>query len=187
VDLHLAPNFDGQHDLHRLVRDYQAALAHLSQVNPIPAEPLHLTLQGVGLAAAVTADVVTAVVAAVRRQLADLTRATLTFTRPVVLPEAIALLPGPAEPGHEIRGAIRAGIADVWGADKVPEPDDGYHTHLSLGYVDAAGPAAPVIQAQERVEPQPASITIRTTSLLELHRDRRRYEWRTIEEVPLGR
>ena len=110
----------------------------------------------------------------------------LTFARPVVLPEAIALPPKPAEPVHTVRGAIRAGIADVWGATKVPEPDIGYRAHVSIGYVNAAGPAAPIVNALQTVVPAPASITFRAASLIELHRDRRVYQWRVVEDAPLG-
>ena len=116
--------FAAEHELRRLARDYQAALAALPQVDPIPPEWLHLTMQGVGFTADVTDEDLAHVVAAVRHRLADVAPAVLTFARPVVLPEAIALPPKPAEPVHTIRGAIRAGIADVWGATKVPEPDD---------------------------------------------------------------
>ena len=178
--------FDGQHDLHRLAHEYQSALAHLPQVDPVPPEWLHLTMQGVGFAADVPADELAAVVAAVRSRLARLAPAALTFTRPVVLPEAIALPPEPAEPVHAIRGAIRIGIADAWGVGNVPEAEDGYRAHVSIGYVNESGLASPIVAALDIVEPEPASVIVREASLIELHRDHRVYEWRVVQDLPLG-
>jgi 2'-5' RNA ligase len=154
--------------------------------DPVPAEWLHLTMQGVGFTADVPPPELARVVAAVRGRLAELAPVTLTFTRPVLLPEAVALPPEPAEPVHAIRGAIRVGIADAWGLDNVPEADGGYRAHLSIGYVNRPGPAAPIIAVLDSVHPEPASTTVTAASLIELHRDSRVYQWRTIEDVPLG-
>jgi len=50
--------FAGQTDLHRLVSEYQEALRPLSQVDLVPLEWLHLTMQGVAFTDEVsTADV----------------------------------------------------------------------------------------------------------------------------------
>jgi hypothetical protein len=35
--------------------------------------------------------------------------------------------------------------------------------------------------------PEPASVTVAAASLIELHRDRRLYQWRTLDEISLGR
>jgi 2'-5' RNA ligase superfamily len=93
----------------------------------------------------------------------------------------------PAEPVHAIRAAIRAGMASAWGADRVPDADDGFRAHVSIGYINRPGPAEPIIHTVRNIHPAPATITVRTASLIELHRDRRVYEWRTVQEVPLGR
>jgi hypothetical protein len=75
------------------------------------------------------------------------------------------------------------------GESAVPGADDGYRAHVSLGYINAAGSAAPIIQgpALRRVHPAPAAVTVRAASLIVLDRDQKVYRWRTVEDVPLGR
>lgn len=178
--------FAGEPELHRVAREYQAALAPLPQVDPVPIEWLHLTMQNVGFTSDVPPDGLTEILDAVRPRLTALPPATLTFGRPIVLPEAVALEPEPAAPVHALRGAIRAGMADCWGTDNVPDPDQGFRAHLSVGYINRSGPAEPIVQAVHAVETEPAAITVNRASLIELHRDHRIYQWRVVEEVPLG-
>jgi 2'-5' RNA ligase len=178
--------FTGQQELQRLAQEYQAALARLPQVDPVPPEWLHLTVQGVGFLGDVSDNDIRRIVGAVRRRLGDLPPAALTFHRPVVLPEAAALPPEPPEPIHAIRGAIRAAIGEVWGEDAVPESEDGYRAHVSVGYINTAGPAAPVIEALRDTRPAPASAIVRAASLIVLNRDERIYRWEDKEDVRLG-
>ncbi len=178
--------FAGQTELHRLAMDYQAALAALPQVDPVPVEWLHLTMQGMGFTSDVSESEHHQLVEAVRPRLAAISAPTLTFSRSVLLPEAVALIPEPAEPVHAIRGAIRAGVAAVWGEDRVPDPDQGFRAHLSVGYVNAPGPAEPILTAMHSVSSAPAIVPIRAASLIELHRDHRVYQWQVVTEVPLG-
>ncbi|MFI7644183.1 hypothetical protein [Nonomuraea sp. NPDC049400] len=44
-----------------------------------------------------------------------------------------------------VRRAVRNGIADVWGAARVPETEDGFVPHVSLAYSRISGmPLAPI-------------------------------------------
>jgi 2'-5' RNA ligase len=155
-------------------------------VDLIPLEWLHLTMQGVGFVGEVPDDDLAAIRAAVGRRLASIPPASLSFGPTVLLPEAIALPPLPAEPVHVIRGAIRAGIADVWGGSGVPEADDGYRAHVSIGYVNSPGSARPIVDALRRTNAEPASVTVWAASLIMLNRDERVYRWSTVDAVPLG-
>ena len=178
--------FTGQSELHRLATDYQAALADLPQVDPVPTDWLHLTMQGMGFTSDISEFERNRIVEAVRARLATIPAPTLTFGRSVLLPEAVTLIPEPAEPVHAIRGAIRAGIATVWGEGQVPDPDQGFRAHLSVGYVNTPGPAEPIVRAMHSVSSAPATVSIRSASLIELHRDHRVYQWQVLAEVPLG-
>lgn len=129
---------------------------------------LHFTVQGVGFIGEVTPDDLARIVEAVRPRLAAGPAVALTFTRPVVFSESVVLVPEPAEPVHAIRIAIRAGIADVWGPERVPETDEGFRAHVSIGYVNRPGLASPIIRAVQRIRPEPATVTIRVASLIEL-------------------
>jgi 2'-5' RNA ligase len=178
--------FAGEHCLARLVRQYHQALAEAPQVDPVPVQWLHLTMQNVGFVDNITPAELEQITAAAREQLADVPPFTMTFHRPVLLPEAVALVPDPAEPVHQLRGAIRRAIAKVWGAGRVSDPDDGYRAHLSVGYINADGPAESLLRLLRNTATAPASVTVRAASLIALNRDQKVYRWRAVEHVPLG-
>jgi 2'-5' RNA ligase len=178
--------FSGQTDLHRLVSEYQEALRPLDQVDLVPLEWLHLTMQGVGFTDEVSDADVDRITEAVRHRLSALQPAQLTFHRPVLLPEATALAPTPADPIHTLRGAIREAIGDVWGMGAVPEADDGFRAHVSVGYINAPGLARPISDTLARVVAEPATITVNTASLIVLNRDERIYRWRTRAAISFG-
>jgi hypothetical protein len=46
--------------------------------------------------------------------------------------------------------------------------------------------AEKAVQALDSVGPRPALVTVPAASLIKLNRDRRLYEWRIVEQVPLG-
>lgn len=179
--------FEDPAPLHRLVTQYQAELSAVPGFDLIPLEWLHLTMQGVGFVEDVTPARVDALLVAARVRLGELEPTKVRLHRPVVAPEAILLPSDPHEPLQTIRYAVRAAIADVFGADGVPENADGYRPHISLAYVNAPQPARAALAAVNRVAPAPADLTLNAVSLIEMHRDNRRYEWRTIEVVKLGR
>ena len=107
----------------------------LPGLNLVPAECLHLTIQGVGYTDETTAESVAAVVDAVRAEVAALSAFDLTFGRPVILGEAIAIPPQPTEPLHQLLAAIRAGTGTAIGDAAVPigpsRPPDSTRTSQS--------------------------------------------------------
>lgn len=132
-------------------------------------------------------DQVEALLRAARSRLGELQPVKARFHQPVIRPEAIALPPDPVVPVQDIRHTVRAAIGDVFGADSLLDSADGYQPHISLAYVNTEQPAAETLAAINRVTADPADLTINAVSLIEMHRDHRMYEWRTIEAVPLGR
>ncbi len=176
--------FGDDTDLHELVKKYQAAL-DMSGVDLIPSEWLHLTMQGVGFTDEVDETDVKQIVQAARQRCADLAPFEVTFERPLVEPEAIMFRVTPAEPVRRLRAAIREAIADVWGADNVPEAE-GFAPHVSLAYSNADGPAQPFIDALGGVRAEPVTVTVRAAQLIVLNRDERMYRWTTYATVPLG-
>ncbi|MEU8548878.1 2'-5' RNA ligase family protein [Streptomyces roseoverticillatus] len=83
------------------------------------------------------------------------------------------------------RGRVRpaSAIADFW--PQVPEAADGFAPHVSIAYSNAAGPAEPVADALTKIDAPLAHALIQSVELIELHRDRHIYEWRTRATVPL--
>lgn len=92
----------------------------------------------------------------------------------------------PAEPVSQLRAAIRAAIADIWGPDNVPEKPDDFRPHVSLAYSNAAGPAESIAGRLAARPVAPAEITVRRAALIDLNRDHHAYEWTDIATVSLG-
>ncbi len=121
---------DGSDELRRLVGAYQAGLAGLSGLGPVPLGSLHLTMQDVGFTDEVDDDRLSAVADRARAACASLEPFDLTFSRAFVLVEAVMLLPTPAEPVALLRDTLRAAVGDVLGADAVagaPEQAHGFY------------------------------------------------------------
>jgi 2'-5' RNA ligase len=180
--------FAGQDALHALVAAYQAQLAELPGLDLIPPEWLHLTTQGVGFTDEVSDQDITAIAEAAQRRLAKLSPVRLTFDRAVIRPsgEAIALPPEPADAVRAIRLAVRDAIAEVWGANRVPEAAEGFEPHVSIAYVNAPGTAAPILTALDRVPVASVTVTVEAASLIILRRDNRVYMWKDRTVVPFA-
>jgi 2'-5' RNA ligase len=179
----IAEGFDA---MQQMVRTYQTHLATLPNLDLVPPKWLHLTTQGTGYTDEVDEADVRKITEAVRRRCARLSPMTVTIGPAYLEPEGIPLSVTPVEPLTQLRAEIRAGIADVWGPDHVPEPAEGFHPHVSLAYSNAAGPAAPHAELLASLEPMSVNVTIRATQLIILGRDTHLYSWQPYATVPLG-
>ncbi|QXJ20656.1 2'-5' RNA ligase family protein [Actinomadura graeca] len=175
--------FDGRHDVHRLVLAYQQRLAHISGLDPIPLEWLHLTTQGLAFADEITDETVDAVVAAVRARLADVPPATVTVGPAIVDPEVVRLRVEPAGALVPVRSAIRAAITEVVG--EVGEGEE-WHPHISVSYSNADGPLAPIAAVLAEELP-PVHAQIDEVQLIILGRDEHCYTWETRAAVQLSK
>lgn len=169
--------FDDAPELRRLVATYQEVLSTFSDLDLVPQQWLHLTIQGVGHVQDVPDAQRDQIVEAVRSRVAPLEPFNVAFHQPVIRPEAIILPPTPSNGLQQLRTAVRHGIAGVVGNTNVPEAANGYQPHVSLAYANASRPAEPVRAALNRINVAPARVSIDAVSLIRLHRDRRMYEW----------
>jgi 2'-5' RNA ligase len=182
--------FDGQNaagarELRQLAAAHQEALAPIGALGPIPLPWLHLTMQGVGFTSEVTAAQAGRIAGAARPHLAGLPPLVLRFGPAQVSPEAVLLNPAEPEPVAAVRRAVRAGIAEVLGEDRVPERADRFRPHVSVAYStreDGAGPAVAAVEAVTAT----AEVPVAAASLLVIHRDRKVYQWEIVEQVPIG-
>lgn len=177
---------EGAAEVHRLVREYQTALAGVDGLDLIPGQWLHLTVQGVGFVDEVAERDVEAILAAARRRCAELAPFRLTFGPAVVTDEGIMLPGEPRGPADAMRRALRTGIADVWGPARVPEGEE-FIPHVTVAYSNAAGSNVPLVRAVEARSLRPASVTVRAASMIVIDRDARMYRWRPHAAVALGR
>ena len=177
--------FPSEQPFRRLVGLYQHSLSGFAELDAVPIEWLHLTLVGVGGATAVTDSQVRRITDRVRREAADVPPIALTFQHAVVLNEAVALVAEPNESVTDLRRMLTRAVNEVFPvAAEVPQR--AFVPHVSVAYVNADCPGLHVARALDQMPTQAAVVVSPLLSLIELHRDNRQYEWRTIEEIPLG-
>lgn len=177
--------FDQAPDLHRLAEDFADALS-VPGLDVIPSQWLHLTMQGVGFTDEVSNADADAIAEAARWRLAELEPFEVDIIPTVIEPEVVRTDVAPVERVARVRSAVRAGIADVWGVDRVPDPESGFIPHVSLAYSNSDGPAAPIIAAAHSVQVKPARTMISEAQMIVLNRDHRQYQWTTYTVAPLG-
>jgi hypothetical protein len=149
----------------------------------IPGQWLHCTMQGIGFADEVSDSDLKAITAAAGARLGPVPPVTITLGPPVVAGEGVTCWVAPPRGLDRVRDAVRAGIADVWGADRVPESPE-WSAHVSVAYAGADGPGEPIAAALEGMGG--TETTVRAVDLIRLGRDNRVYDWETIANLPLG-
>lgn len=175
--------FAAQPAVQELAAQGRERLAAFTWLDPVPGEWLHCTTQGVGFAGDVGETDLSAIADAARARLAAVAAAAVTISAPHPAGEGALCDVVPAGSLDRARDAARAAIADVWGADRVPEAPE-WTPHVSVAYANADGPADPVDAALTGI--QPATAILSALDLIRLGRDRHVYEWETIASIPLG-
>lgn len=175
---------DGAARLRGLAERYQRALSGVKGLDMVPAQWLHLTVQGVGFTDEVAESEMRAIVASARTRCADVAPFNLRLGPAVVFREGASLPGAPAVPARRMRDALRAAIADVRGEAGVAEGDH-FLPHVSLAYSAVDGSAERLTQAVDSCILEPVSVAVRGVSLIALDRDARIYRWTTHARVRL--
>ena len=76
--------------------------------------------------------------------------------------------------------------ADGRGEDEPPETITQYRAHVSVAYINAPGPAQPIVGALQGARPEPVTTALDSASILTFHRDNRMYEWTAATRLPIG-
>lgn len=168
-----------------LAAHYQAHLAGHPALDLIPARWLHLTVQGIGDVTQVGDATRDAIVQAVRQRLCDVTVRPVQFHLPVLHREAVVLPATDPTWLTQLRHAIRAGIGDILGSDAVPESSDGFRPHISIAYVNQDTPAGDIRHRLSAASPAPATVKFQHVDLIDVNRDSRMYQWRTVARAAL--
>lgn len=178
--------FDDAPEVQELAAYYQARLT-LPFLDPVPADGLHMTLQGVGFTDEVGVDELGAITTEARRRCSALTPFALLLGPADADREGVPLRVVPWKPVEVLRDALREAIGAVWGPERVPEPAAGFRPHVTLFYSNAEADALPLRERLRALRgTAPVETTIRTVSLIRLNRDDRTYRWVTEEAVSLG-
>ncbi|MGW4411564.1 2'-5' RNA ligase family protein [Nonomuraea sp. NPDC004702] len=177
---------DDQPGIHAFAQRIQPELESTGVLGPIPLEWLHMTMQGVGFTHETSEQAASEIATAVTDRLASLAPVEVIFGPAVADPEGVNLPVRPAETMEKVRRAVRAGIADVWGPDRVPEAEGGFRPHVSLAYSHTTGASLAPIRKVLARHPTTISVVIKSASLININRDRGVYQWRVIHQAPLG-
>jgi 2'-5' RNA ligase len=156
---------------------YRDTLQKFPSLDVLSTGQLHLTMQGIGFTDEVSDADVADIVTATQHELAALPSRTVQAGPPYVDAETVQLALQPVSEVDEVRAALRRGIAAVWGAERVPEPTDGYRPHVSLAYSNAEADRAEIAGAVQEIGGLTVVVRIDAVSLIRLNRDQARYDW----------
>ncbi|MGZ0150883.1 2'-5' RNA ligase family protein [Kribbella sp. WER1] len=177
--------FPGDAALLDLHAAYQPPLRSLTGISLVPAELLHLTMQGIGFADRVPESDLELIVVATRRRLDHVQPFEILIEPPIVDAESLQLPVTPVNRMRRLQAHLRSAISDVWGTDSVPHLPE-LQPHISLGYWNKTAPAGPIRRYLDSVDGELARTQLTDISLLELRQEDQRYVWTVRATVPLG-
>jgi 2'-5' RNA ligase len=176
---------------HILVGDHPEArdLAHTAQkrlagfhgLHMTPPEWLHITTLVAGPTDEITTDQQHEMLTAASELLDALPPFTVTLSRILYHPEAIAVAVQPAEPLRQIRNAIQTATLKVTGCESRTEGPAQWTPHMTLAYSEIKQSAEPLVTALGRELPT-REITINEVTLVDQQGPERLWSWH-----PLGR
>ncbi|MBX7267360.1 2'-5' RNA ligase family protein [Micromonospora sp. Llam7] len=176
--------FEHQLELHALVARIQAELA-LPELDLVPVDGLHLTMQGIGFADEINYADIEEIIAAIRLLCASMPPLELTLGPVDPDAEGIGLLVQPWAQVERLRNTIREAIDTVWRS--VPEPADGFRPHVTIAYSGSPAPAGPIRRRLAALRDlPPARVRIGHVPLIALRRADRTYRWTTVAEANLA-
>lgn len=178
--------FPGDPALLELHAAYQHLIGSLAGISPVPAELLHLTMQGVGFADRVPESDLELIVTAVRRRLDYVRPFGISVGPAVVDAESLQLPVTPVDRMRRLQDHLRAAIQDVWGTDSLPRLPQ-LKPHISLGYWNKEAPAEPLRLRVNADAGETAATELTGVSLIELRQKNQQYVWTVRTTAPLGR
>ncbi|WP_405181771.1 2'-5' RNA ligase family protein [Nocardia sp. NBC_01377] len=171
-----------------LVQRFAPVLTELPTMAAVERSGLHITLQGIGFTDEVSATDIDRIVTAAGTRLSRREPFDAVIGPPVVDEETIGMPITDAGGFGQVRDDLQHAIGDVWGEHNVPERSGRFQPHLSLAYSTGVASIPELTDLLARNELSDIQITdrISAVSLIELNRDRRRYDWREVERIPLA-
>jgi 2'-5' RNA ligase len=179
---------------HILVGDHPEArdLAHTAQkrlagfhgLHMTPTEWLHITTLIVGSTNDMTPDQQYEMLTAASELLAALPPVTMTLSRILYHPEAIAVAVQPTDALKQIRNAVQAATHRVTGREGHSKSTQ-WTPHMTIAYSETEQPAEPLIAALGR-EVQSHEFTVDAVTLVEQRGAERLWDWHPIGRASLS-
>src|SRR5437870_2868355 len=155
----------GKHSQVRLLAsESHRRLAACAGLVPTPQRWLHLTILNVGLTDEISHAQRETIIAEAKRLLADVPPMTVTLSRVLYHPEAVAVAAHPVDALTRLLEITRTATRAATGRDGTVEHEP-WTPHVTVAYSDAIQSAAPIIAALGRELP-PCNVTIRYISLV---------------------
>src|SRR5262249_42648352 len=173
--------------MRQIVSYYAPVLSGISTLDPVEIDGIHLTLQGVGFTDEVSGVDIRGIVASTLPRCSQLKPIKATLDEPRIDEEAVHMNVHPVEQIARVKLALRSGIGDVWGCENIPETMDDFRPHITLAYSNGVAPIGHINATIKECSLPLADVLISSVSLIDLNRDRGRYEWTEVATVPLGR
>jgi 2'-5' RNA ligase len=180
---------DGSPDAVAALQAYQAELIGLPQVDLVPAEWLHVTVQGIAFADEVPATAAARLAAALAERLAHLPAPRVRLDPPEPGGEGIYLPLTPAEALVPLRDTIRATATDELGLSSLyglPGQDGAFSPHASFAYTNADLPVEEVMIRLAAVPHVPVELEVTSVAVIALRRSDRRWWWTDRHDVRVG-
>ncbi|MEU8306893.1 2'-5' RNA ligase family protein [Actinomadura sp. NPDC048955] len=168
-----------------LAHTAQKRLAGFRGLHMTPIEWLHITTLVVGPTGETTTEQQRTMLTAASQLLAALPPVTVTLSRVLYHPEAIAVAAHPSDPLRQIRAAVQTATLNVTGHEGHTEGSAQWTPHMTLAYSESDQPADPIIAALGR-KVQAAEFNINTVTLVAQQGPERLWDWRPIGTVALG-
>jgi 2'-5' RNA ligase len=155
----------------------QHRLARFPGLHMTPPQWLHVTVLRAGTAGLISQDDISRMLARAQAELARTAPVTVTLQRIFYHPEAIAVVASPGSALAPVLAAARTATQEVLGADADDRDEDEWVPHLTLCYIAAEQPAAPVIAELGKSIPA-CEATIGAMSLVVQEGAEDQWDWR---------
>lgn len=179
--------FSSSNPIRQIVSLYAPVISQINTLDPVGIDGIHLTLQGIGFTDEVSSAAIKGIVDSTLRYCARLEPIKARLDEPCTDEEAVHVNVHPAEQIARVKLALRNGIGDVWGHENIPESMDDFRPHITLAYSNGVAPIERIDAAIRECLLPAADVLISSVSLIDLNRDRGRYEWVEVATVTLGR
>jgi 2'-5' RNA ligase len=178
--------FPSSNLIRQIVSLYAPIISRINTLDPVGIEGIHSTLQGVGFADEVSLADIEEIVASVRLRCAQLEPIKAKIDEPQMDEEALFMNVHPVEQIARVKLAVRNGIGDAWGHGSIPESMDGFRPHITLAYSNGIESIERINAVVKQCSFPAANVLIPSVALIDLNRDRGRYEWTEIVTTALG-
>ncbi len=177
--------FDADSQVTSYVQEFQRALP-FPYLDPVPADGVHMTIQGVGFADEVTDADVAQIAEQAQARCADLAPVDLAIGPIAAYQGGTFLRATPWSPLTRLRDRLRQAIGTGRSDSQVPAEPLRFKPHISVAYCNRAVPATDLAQAVRHLRSRsPLQIKVHDVDLVLLRREGHAYRWETIATARL--